>query len=81
MGQAKKSNDKPHPSTREQTKALRKGEGLADGNQREVDDPTTGGRVEIEDAKFDTEKTVDDPHIVVPNANLPGYEDVSFIAF
>ncbi|KAI9892070.1 MAG: hypothetical protein M1814_001776 [Vezdaea aestivalis] len=42
----------------------------AAGTQKTVTDPTTGREVVIEDVNKDLMKTVDDPHLAVPNANL-----------
>jgi len=40
------------------------------GTERTVTDPTTGKDVVIADVSKEMMKEVDDPHLVVPNANL-----------
>jgi Ca2+-dependent lipid-binding protein len=56
---------------REQTKALKHGQGAKDENRRTVKDPTTGNEVEIEDANADFKKEAENPELVVPKTALP----------
>ncbi|KAI5799888.1 hypothetical protein EDC01DRAFT_648048 [Geopyxis carbonaria] len=71
----KKGGGVEQPSEKEQTKAIRHGEGAKGGNRRVVKDPTTGGEVEIEDVTGDFQKAAGKPELVVPTNALPGEPD------
>lgn len=60
-----------HPTARDQTKALKHGDGAKGGNRRVVTDPVTGKEVEIEDVNRDFAEEAGKGELVVPNANLP----------
>lgn len=65
------TNTNAHPSTREQLKQLKRGQGSGKGNRRTVKDPTTGNQVEIEDVNADFKEATENPELVVPKSALP----------
>ena len=67
------TKENAHPSAREQTKALKHGQGAKDGNRRTVRDPTTGNEVEIEDVNADFKKEAGNPELAVPKTALPDH--------
>lgn len=54
------SSPKPHKAAQRQVK----------GTEQTVTDPVTGNEVVISDVDKEMMKEVEDPHLVVPNANL-----------
>ncbi len=71
---AKRTEKKDEPPGKDEQRAVKKGEGFPGGNQREVTDPTSGGKVEIEDAHGIPQQAVDEPTMVVPRINIEGKE-------
>lgn len=73
-GKTKKAD--AHPTARDQTKAMKKGQSSGDGNRRTVKDPTTGNEVVIEDVTADFRRTVEAQSVVVPRTAIPGESEV-----
>jgi hypothetical protein len=73
-GKTKKAD--AHPTARDQTKAVKKGQSSGDGNRRTVKDPTTGNEIVIEDVTVDFRKAAENPRVVVPRTAIPGQPGV-----
>lgn len=60
LAKSGKADVQPHETIERQVK----------GTEKTVTDPTTGNQVVIADVSKEMMKEVDDPHLVIPNANL-----------
>lgn len=68
--QAKKAESKSKQNPEDGTRDHKMQQRSVKGTEKVVTDPTTGQEVTIADVDKGMMKEVDDPHIVVPNANL-----------